>query len=135
MLFLRLVNVFFMVAEIFLNAVVIISLRWSSQLRKKLCHFMIFVLTCFDLAVITISQPVIILSTIFWSKEVCSELLEQIRTHISGNIYVLSTTALLIVNIERLLGMFLGGCLFFHLLLSANYIFCFAFDVRSAIIR
>ena len=105
MLFLCLVNVFFMVAGIFLNAVVIISLRRSSELRKKLCHFMIFVLTCFDLAVITISHPVIILSTIFWSKEVCSELLEQIRTHISGNLYVLSTTALLILNIERLLGL------------------------------
>ena len=104
-LFLCLVNVSFMVAGIFLNTVVIISLRRSSQLRKKLCHFMILVLSCFDLAVVTITHPVMILSTIFWSKEGRSELLEQIRTHISGNLYVFSTTALLILNIERLLGL------------------------------
>jgi hypothetical protein len=64
-----------------------------------------FVLSSFDLAVVTITHPVIILSTIFWSTEGRSELLEQIRNHISGNLYVFSTTALLTLNIERLLGL------------------------------
>ena len=104
-LFLCLVNVTFMVAGIFLNTVVIISLRRSSQLPKKLCHFMIFILSCFDLAVVTVAHPVIILSTIFLSNEGRSELLEQMRYNISGNLYVFSTTALLILNIERLLGL------------------------------
>ena len=104
-LFLCLVNVTFMVAGIFLNTVVIISLRRSSQLRKKLCHFIMFVLSSIDLAVVTITHPVIILSTIFWSTEGRSELLEQIRNHISGNLYVFSTTVLLTLNIERLLGL------------------------------
>ena len=47
-------NVAFMVAGIFLNSVVLVSLWRSSQLRKKLCYFMILVLSCFDLAVVAI---------------------------------------------------------------------------------
>ena len=39
--FLCVFNVAFMIAGIFLNSVVIISLRRSSQLRKKLCHFVL----------------------------------------------------------------------------------------------
>jgi hypothetical protein len=66
---------------------------------------MIFILSCFDLAVVTVAHPVIILSTIFLSNEGRSELLEQMRYNISGNLYVFSTTALLILNIERLLGL------------------------------
>jgi uncharacterized membrane protein YraQ (UPF0718 family) len=50
-LLLFLVNVAFMVAGIFLNVVVIISLSRSLQLRNKLCYIMILVLFCFDLAV------------------------------------------------------------------------------------
>jgi hypothetical protein len=50
-LFLCMINIIFMVAGIFLNSVVIISLWISSQFRKKLCYFMILVLSCFDLAV------------------------------------------------------------------------------------
>ena len=69
-LFLCLVNVAFMVVGIFLNTVVIISLWRSSQLRKKLCYFMILVLSCFDLAVVAIAHPLLILSTILWSIEI-----------------------------------------------------------------
>ena len=47
--FLCTVNITFMISGIFLNSVVIISLRRSSQLRKKTCYFMILVLSCFDL--------------------------------------------------------------------------------------
>ena len=41
-------NGFFMVTGIILNSVVIISLWRSSQHRKKLCYFTIFVLSCFE---------------------------------------------------------------------------------------
>ena len=50
-----------MVAGIILNSVVIISLLRSSQLRKKLCYFTILVLSCGDLAEVTIVQPLLIL--------------------------------------------------------------------------
>jgi hypothetical protein len=57
--FLCIINIIFMVAGIFLNSVVIISLWKTSQLRKKdlVCYFMILVLSCFDLAVVTITHP------------------------------------------------------------------------------
>jgi hypothetical protein len=66
--FLCIINVIFMVVGIFLNSVVIISLWRSSQLRKKPCYFMILVLSCFDLAVVTISHPLLIVSTIYFSQ-------------------------------------------------------------------
>jgi hypothetical protein len=50
--FLCTINATFMVVGIFLNTVVIISLWKSSQLRKKPCYFIIFALSCIDLAVI-----------------------------------------------------------------------------------
>ena len=59
-----LVNVIFMIAGIFLNSVVIISLRRSSQLRKKLGYFMIYVLSCFDFAVVAFVHPALTASTI-----------------------------------------------------------------------
>ena len=62
--FLCVFNVAFMIAGIFLHSAVIINLRRSSQLRKKLCYFMIFVLSCFDLGVVAIVNPIHISSTI-----------------------------------------------------------------------
>ena len=55
--FVCLVNASFMVAGIILNAVVMVSLWKSSQLRKKPCYFMILVVSCFDLAVVAITHP------------------------------------------------------------------------------
>jgi hypothetical protein len=52
---------------------------------------MIFILSCFDLAVVIVAHPVIILSTILLSNEGRSELLEQMRYNICGNLYVFST--------------------------------------------
>ena len=52
--FIFVVNVLFLLSGICLNALVIISFSRSKQLRKKLCYFMIMVLSCCDfLAVIT----------------------------------------------------------------------------------
>jgi uncharacterized membrane protein YoaK (UPF0700 family) len=75
------INIMFMVTGIFLNSVVIISLWRSSQLRKKLCYFMILVLSCFDLAVVTITHPLLIVSTISFSLEVINEICELIQEH------------------------------------------------------
>lgn len=52
-----LINFLFFGAGAFLNSVVIISIRRSSQLRKKLCYFTIFLLSCTDLAVVVIVHP------------------------------------------------------------------------------
>ena len=104
-LFLCLVNVAFMVAGIFLNSVVIISLRRSSQLRKKLCYFMILVLSYFDLAVVVINHPVLILSTIFWSVEPGYKIIKITRTFICLLLSSFSMLALLTLNMERFLAL------------------------------
>ena len=104
-LFLCLVNVAFMVAGIFLNVVVIISLWRSSQLRKKLCYFMILVLSCFDLAVVAITHPLLILSTILWSMEIYHGEIENTRQYTSTLLGGFSTFALLTLTIERFLAL------------------------------
>ena len=110
-LFLCLVNVAFMVVGIFLNTVVIISLWRSSQLRKKLCYFMILVLSCFDLAVVAITHPVLILSTILWSMEIYHEEIVRTREYTSFLFGGFSMFALLTLTIERFLAL---TCPFFH---------------------
>jgi hypothetical protein len=100
-----------MVAGIFLNSVVIISLWRSSQLRKKPCYFMIIVLSCFDLAVVTIAHPSLIVSIIFsHGQEEINEILL-----VTKSIYFVvcgpSLFALLTLNVERFLALM---CPFFH---------------------
>ena len=100
-LFLCLLNVSFMVAGIFLNAVVIISLWRSSQLRKKLCYFLIFVLSCCDLAAVAIYHPALILSTILWSMQIYSEEVKRMLMFLCWLLVGWSMLALLTLNVER----------------------------------
>ena len=109
--FLCVINVIFMVAGIFLNSVVIITLWKSSQLRKKLCYFMIFVLSCFDVAVVAITHPFLIVSTIFFSLGEIDEIRELTRVSISFILHGSSLFALFTVNVERFLAL---TCPFFH---------------------
>ena len=108
-LLLCLLNVIFMVAGIFLNSVVIISLKRSSQLRKKLCYFMILLLSCFDLAVVAINHPILISSTIRWSMDTSDEDESKSRiTSISiiiSNLNGYSMSALLTLSFERFLAL------------------------------
>ena len=102
------VNAFFMIAGVFLNSVVIISLMRSSQLRRNLGYFMILVLSCFDLAVVTFSHPALLLWIILWS----------VKTHYQGenaidnwvsivgyNMAGFSMSALLTMSVERYLAL------------------------------
>ena len=67
------VNILFFCSGICLNSLVIVSFWRSVQLRKKLCYFMIMVLSSCDLLVVLTNHPVtslltmpnIVLSTIF----------------------------------------------------------------------
>ena len=106
-LLLCVVNVIFMIAGIFLNSVVIISLRRSSQLRKNLGYFMILVLSCFDLAVVTFSHPGLIASTILWSMETYQEKNKFIiLANVMGqNLAGFSLSALLTMSVERYLAL------------------------------
>ena len=94
-----------MVAGIFLNSVVIISLWKSTQLRKKLCYFMIFILSYFDLAVVVINHPIIIWFSIETFLEIRIELLHSIAVHTSILLGGYSLLALLTLNFERYLAL------------------------------
>ena len=103
--FLCAVNVFFIFAGIILNSVVITSL-WNSQLRRKLCYFMIFVQACFDLAVVVVIHPLNILQTISgWMSNLSINFTES---HWTFYIYILedfSFTGLLTMTLERYLAL------------------------------
>ena len=61
LIFIFALNVLFFFSGICLNSVVILSIRRSVQLRKKLCYFMIMVLSCFDLLVVVTNHPWMVL--------------------------------------------------------------------------
>ena len=104
-LLLCLLNASFMVAGTFLNSVVIISLWRSSQLRKKLCYFMILVVSCFDLAVVTIHHSVVTFSTIFWSMKTYHEEIDIAIEFTCTVLAGFSMFALLTLSIERFLAL------------------------------
>ncbi len=99
------INIVFMVAGIFLNSVVIISLWRSRQLRKKLCYFMILVLSCVDLAVVTITHPLLIASTIYYSLQEINKIHETARESTCFILYGVSIFAIFTLNVERYLAL------------------------------
>ena len=100
-LLLCLFNALFMVFGIFLNSVVLISLRRSSQLRRKLCYFMIQVLSLSDLVAATITHPNFILSTIMWSMDSSKKEVDTLYKYAGFLFLGFSILALLTLSIER----------------------------------
>ena len=103
--FLCVFNAAFMIAGIFLNSVVITSLWRTPQLRKKLCYFMILLLSCVDLAVVAIMHPIQISSTISVALGKFTRTQEVTRFYIAYTINGLSMFALLVLTIERFLAL------------------------------
>ena len=110
-IFLYILNISFILTGIFLNSLVITSLWRSSQLRKELCYFMILVLSCFDMAVVSIIHPLLISSTILWYMGAHHEDIDATRINTSILLQGFSMFALLTLNIERFLAL---TCPFFH---------------------
>jgi multisubunit Na+/H+ antiporter MnhB subunit len=63
------VNVFFFFTGICLNSLVILSFWRSVQLRKKLCYFMIMVLSCCDLFAVLTNNPSMAFISMSWLTE------------------------------------------------------------------
>ena len=104
LIFLAMVNGVFFFVGIFLNSVVIVALLRSRQHLKSLCSFMILVVTCFDLATVTICHPLIITSSYIWSTGDHDTKNIYHRIHKYSNIlYHFSFMALLVINIDRFL--------------------------------
>ena len=105
LIFLCVVNIIFTFSGIVSTTLVIVSYWKSSQLRKKLCHFMIMVLSCFDLVAIVTNHPATLLYLMFWLKEEYELLLNwTVYLNFVTLFYGFSFFVLLVMSIERCLG-------------------------------
>ena len=104
LIFLAMVNGVFLFVGVFLNSVVIVALLRSRQHLKSLCSFMILVVTCFDLATVTICHPLIITSSYLWSTgdHDTKNIYHRIHKY-SNTLCHSSFMALLVMNIDRYL--------------------------------
>ena len=105
LIFLCLLNIIFTFPGIVLNALVIVSILKSSQLKKKLCHFMIMVLSCCDLVSVLANHPGVLLCLTSWLTQ-DNYLLAKGRNdlHSSTALLAFSLLALFVMSIERYLG-------------------------------
>ena len=107
LIFLLVVNICFLLSGICLNSLVIISFWRSAQLRKKLCYFMIMVLSCCDLFAILTSYSYMAYSVITWFSGNGNSIVDSSWVHISevlSNVSLgLSLLALLVMNFDRYL--------------------------------
>jgi hypothetical protein len=102
------VNVMFFCTGIILNTLVIVSYwKSSAYLRKKSCYFIIMVLSCLDFLVVITSHPLDTLRLVLWLNEKYDLLnATNIHRHFSDLFIGFSIIALLVMNIERYLGVY-----------------------------
>ena len=105
LVFIFAVNVFFFFSGISLNSLVILSFWRSVQLRKKLCYFMIMVLSCCDLLAVLTTSPLIIFVSILWltGKLDVNARWPHISIRSTGIFLGFSLFALLVMNFDRYL--------------------------------
>lgn len=92
-----------MILGIFLNCVVMMCLWRSSQLRKKLCYFMMLVLSFFDLIVVGITSPMVLSGIISIAFHTYNALPLNVAALILNVAHGFSIFALLTLNFERFL--------------------------------
>lgn len=104
-MFLCVVNVSFAITGTVLNILVLLILLKSQYLRKKLCYFMIMVLSCFDLLTVVTNHPIMVVYIVTWLKEKY-DLLSKLKicAHFANMLTVFSLLTLLVMSIERYLG-------------------------------
>ena len=100
-----LLNVLFFFSGICLNSLAILTFWRSVQLRKKLCYFMIMVLSCCDLLVLLTSHPSTAVFAMLWlnGKLDVYPKWADIFNRFTNMLYGLSFLALLIMNFDRYL--------------------------------
>ena len=105
LIFMFAVNVLFFFSGICLNSLVILSFRRSVQLRKKLCYFMIMVLSCFDLLVVLTNHPLGALRAMLFLTEKWDEYRgwAGISSKLAAFSLCFSSLALLVMNFDRYL--------------------------------
>ena len=108
LIFLCVLNIIFFFSGVVLNTLVIIAILKSPQLRKKLCHFMMMVLSCCDLLTVVTYSSVLIAYFIIRFTE------HKYKSNTTLTIYWqfcyipvgLSMVSLMTMCIERYLGVY-----------------------------
>ena len=107
LIFLCVLNTIFFFSGVVLNTLVIITILKTTQLRKKLCHFMIIVLSCCDLlSVVTFSSGFLFYVTTWFAEndELYTKL--TIFQHLLNLPANFSFCSLMVICIERYLGVY-----------------------------
>ena len=105
LIFIFVLNVFFFFSGVCLNSVVIISFWRSVQLRKKLCYFMIMVLSCCDLVAVITNTPLTTVAAMSWLTEKFDVSSKWFRTcqRLACLFFGFSLLTLLVMNFDRYL--------------------------------
>ena len=111
LIFLSVLNIIFCFSGVVFNTLVIITILKSTQLRKKLCHFMIMMLSCCDLLTVLIYGSAYILYFIAWFTKNDLHATVIIYRYFSNFLAGLSLLTLMVMCIERYLGVYYP---FFH---------------------
>ena len=103
LIFIVALNVLFLISGICLNSLVIITFWRTAQLRKKLCYFMVMVLSCYDFFGLLTNHPLMAVVAMFWltGKEYPSWV--DLFSNLAGYSLGFSLLALLVMNFERFL--------------------------------
>ena len=108
LIFIFVLNVFFFFSGVCLNSVVIISFWRSVQLQKKLCHFMIMVLSCCDFVGVVANNPLVAINAMLLMTEKLD--VNATWPHLVCKLTIIfpvsSLLALLVMNFERYLATF-----------------------------
>ena len=105
LIFIFAVNVFFFFSGICLNTLVILSFWRSIQLRKKLCYFMIMLLSCCDLLAVLTNNPLMALisMSLLTGKLDGNARWRHISLRSTSVFLVFSLFAILVMNFDRYL--------------------------------
>ena len=105
LIFIFVINILFFFSGICLNSLVIVSFWRSVQLRKKLCYFMIMVLSCCDLLVVLTYHPFLAFVTMLWFTEKINVYPGRpfIPSRLLSIFLGFSLLALLVMNVDRYL--------------------------------
>ena len=105
LIFIFILNVLFFFSGICLNSLVILSFWRTTQLRKKLCYFMIMVLSCCDLLVVLTCHPLLAFIAMVWLTEKFNALPKWMYSSLwlTNNFVCFSLLALLVMNFDRYL--------------------------------
>ena len=98
-------NIIFLISAICLNSLVIISFWRSVQLRKKLCYFMIMVLSCCDLLAVSTNNPTLAFIAMLWftGKRNANAHWTIILTKVTSVSQCMSLVALFVMEFDRYL--------------------------------